>query len=676
MLICCKTYAKKLRGVNMTRYIRFFSFMLCAISIFSCKTQISENPPVVNAEKPLIITNPLSAKAVVPAKCTLSAGAISKDGGMISYQWYFLADENSEKVLLDNATNNTYSAEITTIGKTGYYCVITNTIEDNGDGGTKSATAITETAWLEAINLADVIDYPVFTVQPASTYLSCQTITCTAEVSNYSPVYKWFEVDTTGENKRAVTDGWSSSSRFEPKFSEKGIKYFMCAAASYIPSNDEIPEKAVFSSITTVANTGLPTLIIDTNNVPTSKIDKDSYVLGSFRMVSEQFGTEEYTFSKVKNGENKEGIKGRGNSSWNMPKKGYNIKFDSAKSILGLPEAKKWCIIANYHDKTMLRNKYASTLGNEIFNSEWNPKFVSIDVIMNGEYRGNYLFCEKNTISENRVNIQNIEDCTEKKIKNLTYVDKNGDGEIDLNDGGFLMEIDARFDADFYFTSEKGVPFTLKDPDEITEETLEHIQATVQRAEDVLYSDDFSDNLDEDENQSKWMKYYDINSFVDWYLMNELSKNRDSVFHTSVYLYYNPTDEKLHMGPNWDFDISFGNDGETDCQNPDKFYIKNTSWISRMFEDPRFVAIVKARWNENKLALQETFAENGTLQTLADLNDISATLNFIKWPILGKYVWPNAAGYEERTSYQSEVDYMKNWISDRYTWLDTAINGL
>ena len=95
-----------------------------------------------------------------------------------------------------------------------------------------------------------------------------------------------------------------------------------------------------------------------------------------------------------------------------------------------------------------------------------------------------------------------------------------------------------------------------------------------------------------------------------------------------------------------------------------------------MFEDPRFVEKIKTRWTEKKYALEQTFADDGIIQNLAEEIKVSADLNFIKWSILGVYVWPNASGYEDRLTFQDEIDYMKFWLSERFTWLDSAIDEL
>ena len=666
--------------------IMTFILSVCFIGIISCSMDSSEEvllkspdtsskkeeKTIKNVQKPVLITNPVSVKAVIPSECVFTAGAFTYDDGTLTYQWYE-TNENSESKIIDNATSYSYKVSVSEVCKKGYFCVITNTIPDNGDGGIKSAYVTSETAWLEAVSLCDVMDMPVFTRQPVLTCVpkgETAKFTCEAVVANYNVVYRLFETDVTGTTKTPLGTGWSSSGCFETTpFTEKGIRYFVCAASPYVPGGDDVPKNAAYSDIVAAAYTGLPVLYLDTE-IPTSEITRESYVLGSFKMVSEQYGTQEYTFNKIKDGKAKEGIKGRGNSSWGMPKKGYNIKFDSKQSILGMPADKKWCIVANYSDKTLLRNKYASVLGNELFNSEWNPTFVSVDVVLNGEYVGNYLFDEKNTISEKRINVQDISDCTAKKINNNSFVDKNNDDVTDLYDGGFVLEIDARHDAEFCFDTTRGVPFTLKDPDEVSETIQTHIRNIVQNAEDVLYDDNFTDS------DYGWRKYIDEDSIIDWYLVNEFAKNRDAIFALSVYMFYNPVDGKLHLGPNWDFDIGFGNDGETSCGISSDWYIKYARWIYRLFEDPSFVEKVKVRWNEKKSELQQTFSNTGVIQTLADSNSVSAQLNFMKWSILGQYVWPNAAGYESRTTYQSEVDYLKNWCSERYIWLDTAINGL
>ena len=270
-------------------------------------------------------------------------------------------------------------------------------------------------------------------------------------------------------------------------------------------------------------------------------------------------------------------IKGRGNSSWALPKKPYTIKLSSKEKILGLPKSKKWVLIANHSDKTLLRNYFASYLGNSIFNSVWNPSFKQVHLIVNGSYQGVYLLGEQIKIEKNRVNIKDI-------------------SETELDVGGFIFEINKRLDEEFNFKTERGVCISLKDPDSVSEEIQSKVVSVIQAAEDVLFSDDFADAA------NSYTSCFDIDSVIDWYIVNELTKNVDAANFSSIYLYYDASDRLIHMGPNWDFDISCGNVNYCGCDTYDGLYIKeNSVWIKRMFLDEAFAEKVNARWNEKKI---------------------------------------------------------------------------
>lgn len=341
-------------------------------------------------------------------------------------------------------------------------------------------------------------------------------------------------------------------------------------------------------------------------------------------------------------------LKGRGNTSWdNSPKKPYTLKFNSKDEILGMPKSKKWVLVANYFDKSLLRNKYASILGNNIYNNiDWNPSFESVNVVLNGEYLGVYNLGESVKIEENRVNIQSLSDVYKGK-KGIS--DVNGDGKIDLRDGGFLIEVNSRKDENFNFDTKYKVHFSLKDPDTddfikdsvvLPKDVEDFIVNTVQNAENSLFLKN-SDDL-----EIGYRKYFDLDSFVDWYIVNQFMQNTDSFkFLNSAYMYYNPSDSKLHMGPDWDYDISCGNY----YTHPDPTEELRCYWFSRMLLTDSFKTALKARWSETKNLLYQSI--NQQIQEMASELKVSADLNFIRWPILGTYVWPNMAGYEERTTY-------------------------
>ena len=489
---------------------------------------------------------------------------------------------------------------------------------------------------------------------------SSVTITFTAQKGEEAVSYQWFQsADGSTENAEAI-EGANESSFSTDVFTEKGIRYFFCVATA--------GEESVTSDVAAVAYTGLPVLYLNTE-VSMEEITHDAYVFGTMKLA---YGNDSadftYTFSKEKKGEKKEGIKGRGNTTWLMDKKGYAIKFDKKQSLFGLAAAKKWCIIANYADKTLLRNVYASLLANNIFNAEWNPSFRPVEVVWNGVYQGNYILCERNTVSAGRVDVQDISDYSEENIGNGDFVDKNGDELVDLFDGGFILEIDGWRDSPFWFESEKAkAPVALKDPDEVSEFIQEHVRTIVQTAENFLYDENFKDTTD------GWRKFFDEKSVIDWFFVNEIARNHDAKDFSSIYKFYSPADGKLHYGPIWDFDVGFGNDGDGEVAAVTGWYVKNGFWTIRMFEDSLFVHNVIERWNEQKEALNASVQD--MFLSLASSDSVSAECNFMKWDILGKKVHTNSAGYEERLTYQSEVDYMKDWLLKRIAWIDNALNN-
>jgi hypothetical protein len=341
-------------------------------------------------------------------------------------------------------------------------------------------------------------------------------------------------------------------------------------------------------------------------------------------------------------------IKGRGNSTWEMPKKPYGLKLDKKSSLLGMDKHKSWVLLANYSDKTLLRTEFAFYLGKNVFNKlSWTPDVKSIDLFINGEYAGVYQLAEQIKIDSCRVDIPDISETS------------------DLDSGGFILEVNSYLDEVHNFKSKEGVPVSLKEPDEVCSDTFEYIRNKFQTIEDSLYSEDFTDP------EKGYLKYIDLNSFVDWYLINELTKNCDAVFFSSVYMFYNPADHKMHMGPIWDFDISSGNNIYNGCDNPEGFWISNAKWISRMLEDPVFADAVASRWEEKKASLYE--AINSNIQDNATLLEDAQQYNFLFWDILGIYVWPNRI---VTGSYSGEISEMVNWLNSRYAWMDANINNL
>ncbi|MHC1694599.1 MAG: CotH kinase family protein [Eubacteriales bacterium] len=393
---------------------------------------------------------------------------------------------------------------------------------------------------------------------------------------------------------------------------------------------------------------GIPTVLInvENNEFPDNKEKEYKATMQIFDSKSSPYGVGLYKGDII--------LKGRGNSSWDMPKKSYNIKLAEKSEILDMPSSPDWFIQANFSDKTLMRNFTAYELSRDMGRYSANLRFV--DVVLNGSYVGTYNIGERLKIEKDRISLDKLtkEDISEDKIS-----------------GGYLVELnstDKWAQDEIIFETKRininnGHFFSIKQPGEsnLSEEHIEYLKDYFNRLEDTLYGDDFLDP------EKGYKTLIDIDSVIDWYLVNEIYKNCDATFHTSVY-FYKPRNDKLHMGPVWDFDIGAGNINYNGCDDPTGWWIRDTLWISRMFEDPEFESAVKARWKEIYADQIPKLFER--IDKTAKLLESSQNENFKVWPILGQYTWPNADGFAERTTYESEVDYLKSWLEVRIGWLN------
>ena len=390
-------------------------------------------------------------------------------------------------------------------------------------------------------------------------------------------------------------------------------------------------------AIRDMTHTGLPVTII---NTPGNKniTSKDTYIENTLMTILQTDITDE--FCELMN------MKGRGNSTWSQPKKPYAIKFNKKKSLLSLPDDKQWVLLANYFDRTLLRNDLAFFMGNEMSTLDWTPHYQHVDLMLNGQYKGIYQLGEKVKIGKGRVNV---------------------------GDDGFLLEIDARArtedDARYFTVSHISNPVNIKDPEvEYDDPDYNYAKDYVTATDAALFSANFTDP------EEGWQHYMDMDSFVDWYLINEIGKNNDAAFYSSCYMNLK-RGSKLKMGPLWDFDLAFGGyPGEprgSEISNVvEGFYIKNVAWYKRLFKDPAFVARVKERFNDIYGRRQEIF----------DHIDSESAIIIEKITEDNK-LWGrvcNASKPEEevKAAYQKRVDYLKQWVSDRMDWLYTNINAL
>lgn len=411
----------------------------------------------------------------------------------------------------------------------------------------------------------------------------------------------------------------------------------------------------------------LPSLAITTDGAAPI-VSKEDYVTGQFTLNG--VGVAQATGSLE--------IRGRGNSTWGWPKKPYRLKLTNSAALLGMPASKHWVLLANYADKTLMRNDIAFMLSKNM-GMEYAPRSQYVEVKLNGVYQGVYQLVEHIRVAKDRVNIPEM---------------KVTDTDAEKISGGYLMEIDFRYhkdyckspdamwepycvngenlnrQVDFCLDSTHGMnPFCLQSP-----ETLHDPAWSAQRAYIEKYFADteaalFGSNFKDPDNG--YAAYLDVDSVINYYLINELFKNPDGAL-ASAFV-YKKRNGKLFFGPVWDFDLSLGNAGYDGVDNIDGWHIRNAPWFKRLFEDPAFEAKVKARWNalkaNGKFELIFTYAE-----ARATWLEKQQAKNYSVWSITDFAGWIKHGTHGGTGSYDAEVNELIRWQRDRYQWMDTQLS--
>lgn len=339
-------------------------------------------------------------------------------------------------------------------------------------------------------------------------------------------------------------------------------------------------------------------------------------------------------------------IRGRGNATWTYEKKPYKIKLDESLSLCGMPANRDWVLLAEYCDKSLLRTMWMCALSDAV-GMPYTIRFQYIELTLNGEYLGIYLLSEQIEKARNRVNIA---------------------------DDGYIIEDDHYWgDEPLSFTNTQGKRYTFKYPDakdeEITRvsESYYFIRDYVRNMEETLYGPSF---CDPEQGYRAWL---DVDTFVKWYLANELLGNYDPNFY-----YVMPTrGARLMMYPLWDFEWSLGLAGraanglgwaEPPFESPADIEIwSRDKYFERLFQDPAFVDEVRAQWATLKLSLPDV---KDRVRKAAETISVAQKHNFERWPILDQYV---SVGLIALGSWEAEVDYLEDFFDRRVAWFDTFI---
>ena len=391
-----------------------------------------------------------------------------------------------------------------------------------------------------------------------------------------------------------------------------------------------------------VMQSDLPSMSISLNGVTLSQINSGSkstkYKNNSLVIKSKDNSEYDFSNSKVE-------IKGRGNYTWQLPKKSYQIKFDDKYNILGMNKAKTWILLANYMDNSYARNKVAFDFAKNI-GLKYTPNYKFIDLWIDGEYLGNYMLVEKIQVAKNRVELN--------------------------DDYGIIAELDnTNYQGEILFRSNTSKTFfTLKDSvADDTDETdstsiaaFKSFENSVNEFEKYLYADN--------KDWNKITSMIDVESFIEYYFVQEFSEDPDGC-RSSVFMYKDGTNDVIHMGPVWDYDSAFANYTTEDLggnsnidyiMNIQKYMEASNDWYKQLFTIKEFREKVIKIYNEKvKQSLENINNEpNANMIKSANMNDIV-------WKTLGK---KSKFGRVNNQTYIEEVRYLNAWLQRRINYLN------
>lgn len=393
--------------------------------------------------------------------------------------------------------------------------------------------------------------------------------------------------------------------------------------ATEIVSHDTIKEYLPLDD-TEYPYAGIPRIVIETENHREIK-DQETEILAKLQIWGEKSPESEIM---------RLSIRGRGNSSWGLPKKSYKIEFIDKQAILGMPKDRDWALIANHLDTTMIRNYIANYIS-KISNISYTPRNQFVELFLNGKYKGTYQLYETLKISKSRINIG--------KGNFLLEVDnhpKSKDVSFNVNHISHPIKIHS-------------ASITKNDPE------YNYVQKEINNIDSLLFSDFF---LNE---ESGYKNYIDIDALAEWYVITEITKNASSI--NNWYMTYEKNG-KLKMGPFWDYDLAFGNTlwGLT-ANDISGLWMDTIPWFKQFIQDSIFKKKTMVRFSY-------FYSQKETI--LDEVNKISQTLkqaiihNEKLWNLLD---CSSCSSNDILKKYDKHVTRMEQWLIQRMDWLKQNI---
>jgi len=446
------------------------------------------------------------------------------------------------------------------------------------------------------------------------------------------------------------------------KFNSKIILFWVIFIILDIPYLfPQVPSSIIVTESLDFTSSNLPIVIIDTygQNI------KDEYrIVARMSIIYNGEGKRNYLTDPPNDYFGRIAIELRGSASMMYPKKGYRLETQDSLgnnlniSLINMPAENDWILYGPYDDQSLIRNVLAYKLSNDIGRYASRTRFC--ELMLNSDYRGIYVLMEKIKQDKNRVNVSRMDS-----------LDTTGDALT----GGYIFKIDKVNGENVGgWTSSFGVDYQYHYPkaNEIVPEQKAYIRDFMNQFENIMTSPNLSDP------NNGYLKYIDVESFVDHFILNEFSKNIDA-YRISNFMYKDRDSKggKLNAGPIWDFNLSLGKTWYSeDAYRVDEWEIDHNHykpndwpkvpfWWEKLGHDPEFAKRVEVRWCELRSGLLQLDSVHHTIDLLVDTLSEARVRNFQRWPESGR-----------NHLYIVEIDKMKLWIRNRVDWIEANLNRL
>ncbi len=360
------------------------------------------------------------------------------------------------------------------------------------------------------------------------------------------------------------------------------------------------------------------------------------------------------------------GMRRRGQSSLNFAKKQYHMESwdendrDKAVSIFGMPSESDWVIQAPYADKTLMRNYLVYGWSRAMGHYAVRTKFIEVfynpdddEPVTYDDYRGVYVFMERIKRDGDRVDLEPL------------LPEHDSEPEIT---GGYIFRKDKENQNNTTFrTGTERQTLQLIEPEyTITDGQLDWLTNYMSEMEEALHGENRGDP------ETGFRKYWNVANAIDNHILVEFAKNIDG-YRISNYIYKDRGGKLNYVA--WDYNLSLGNADYLDGWKPKGWYYEDINtdqypWYPDMFKDPEFVIEYADRWYQLRRGMLSEENVLGKIDETTDFIREAADRNFVRWNRLGVYDWPNPPGFVNRKTYQQEVNFMRDWVTERLEWFD------